>query len=223
MKPLDPALRRTLRARAHHLGVVVSVGHHGLTPQVLHEIDLALLAHELVKVRVFNDDRDARESMLERICSELDCAPVQHLGKLLILWRENPDAAAKARDRARPPKRDDDRRSQGRRRPAGGAGKGASKRTPADRRARVHDGFGRGEPDAIHPRRRRRRDASAMSSPLPGPRGPRRRSRTDGSPPSPPAPYTRERRDTGNPRRRRSAAPEQVPGATPRKRRRRGA
>src|SRR5215212_8056898 len=91
MKTLDPAARRALRAKAHHLHPVVSVGTHGLTPAVLHEIDVNLLAHELVKLRVHSDDRDEREKLLERICSELDAAPVQHLGKVLIIYRERVD------------------------------------------------------------------------------------------------------------------------------------
>ena len=72
---------------------VVSVGQHGLTAGVLHEIDVNLLAHELIKVRVFNDDRDAREAVLSRICAELEAAPVQHIGKLLVVWRPAPPAA----------------------------------------------------------------------------------------------------------------------------------
>jgi hypothetical protein len=57
---------------------------------VLHEIDLNLLAHELIKIRVFGDDRDQREASLARICGELDAAPVQHLGKILTVWRPAP-------------------------------------------------------------------------------------------------------------------------------------
>ena len=90
MPPLEPARRRALRAKAHHLDPVVTIGHHGLTPAVLHEIDVALAAHELVKVRVIGDDRDAREDMLSRICGELGCAPVQRIGKLVVVWRERP-------------------------------------------------------------------------------------------------------------------------------------
>lgn len=91
MKPLTPARRRALRAKAHHLDPVVSIGNQGLTPAVLHEIDVNLLAHELVKLKVHSDDRDERESLLERICNELDAAPVQHLGKVLIVYRERPE------------------------------------------------------------------------------------------------------------------------------------
>jgi putative YhbY family RNA-binding protein len=88
---LTPPERRALRAKAHHLHPVVSVGQHGLTAAVLHEIDVNLIAHELIKVRVFNDDRVAREVLLASICAELDAAPVQHIGKLFVVWRPSPD------------------------------------------------------------------------------------------------------------------------------------
>jgi len=91
MTSLTPPQRRAMRAKAHHLHPVVSVGQHGLTAAVLHEIDLNLIAHELVKVRVFNDDRAAREALLLSICAELDAAPVQHIGKLLVVWRPSPE------------------------------------------------------------------------------------------------------------------------------------
>ena len=90
MLELNPSQRRALRAKAHKLRPVVSVGQHGLTPAVLHEIDVNLKAHALIKVRVFDDDRDGRESLLSRICGELDAAPVQHIGKLLVVWRPKP-------------------------------------------------------------------------------------------------------------------------------------
>jgi putative YhbY family RNA-binding protein len=92
MRTLTSAERRALRAKAHHLQPVVSVGTNGLTPSVLHEIDVNLTAHELVKVRVFDDDRDERERLLARVCADLDAAPVQHLGKTLTLWRPSPTA-----------------------------------------------------------------------------------------------------------------------------------
>jgi putative YhbY family RNA-binding protein len=101
MDPLLPSFRRELRARAHALHPVVSIGQHGLTPAVLHEIDVALLAHELVKVRVFSDDRSARAALLDQVCQALDCAAVQQIGKLLVLWRARPQSA----DEPKPVKR----------------------------------------------------------------------------------------------------------------------
>jgi putative YhbY family RNA-binding protein len=105
METLAPAQRRALRAKAHHLHPVVSIGQHGLTPAVLHELDVNLLAHELIKVRVFSDQRDEREAMLQRICAALDATPVQHIGKLLVLWREGPEKppATVPRPRTAPP------------------------------------------------------------------------------------------------------------------------
>lgn len=88
MIELSPAQRRAFRAQAHHLHPVVSVAGNGLTPAVLKEIDHALQAHELIKIRVYGDDRPLRESVLTTICSELGAAAVQHIGKTLIVWRE---------------------------------------------------------------------------------------------------------------------------------------
>ena len=103
MRTLTPAARRALRAKAHPLHPVVSIGHHGLTPAVVHEIDVNLLAHELIKVRVFGDDKSEREALLGRICDQLDAAPVQHLGKVLTIWRPAPPPEPVA---PRPPRRD---------------------------------------------------------------------------------------------------------------------
>jgi putative YhbY family RNA-binding protein len=121
MTLLSPPERRALRAKAHHLHPVVSVGQHGLTAAVLHEIDVNLIAHELIKVRVFNDDRAARDAVLLSICAELDAAPVQHIGKLLVVWRPSPDRVA---TKAEKPKR------------LAAPTKRASKKTPQARRPR---------------------------------------------------------------------------------------
>ena len=101
MNALTPAQRRALRAKAHHLQPVVTVGQHGLTAAVLHEIDVALLKHELIKVRVFSDEREQREAMLAQVCTNMECAAVQHLGKVLVVWRPNPELK---KPEARPPR-----------------------------------------------------------------------------------------------------------------------
>jgi len=84
--------RSALRAAAHPLRPVVLIGDRGLTESVLKEIDLNLKAHQLIKVRVAGDERDARSAMLETICETLSCANVHHLGKTLIIYRPDPDA-----------------------------------------------------------------------------------------------------------------------------------
>lgn len=88
---LTPAQRKEHRAAAHHLDPVVMIGSEGLTPAVLKETDAALKAHGLIKVRVFSDDRGAREGLLVQLAHELDAAPIQHIGKLLVLWRPIPE------------------------------------------------------------------------------------------------------------------------------------
>jgi len=93
MIKLTPVERAALRAEAHGLNPVVMVGEAGLTEAVLKEISSSLDAHGLIKVRVFGDDREERVAIYERICAELDAAPVQHIGKLLVLWRPVEDAA----------------------------------------------------------------------------------------------------------------------------------
>lgn len=91
MIKLSPAERSELRAEAHALSPVVMIGEAGLKPTVLKEIDASLDAHGLIKIRVFGDDREARVAMYETICAKLDAAPIQHIGKLLVIYRPKKD------------------------------------------------------------------------------------------------------------------------------------
>ena len=113
MLQLSADQRRALRARAHSLNPVVSIAENGLTDAVLKEIDTCLKAHELIKVRVYGDDRKARQDYLAAICEQLEAAPVQHIGKLLVVWRPAPpdNAPAKRAARRAPPLSDCSARS----------------------------------------------------------------------------------------------------------------
>ena len=91
---LTTAERRALRADAHHLDPVVMIGNEGLTTNVVKETDNALKAHGLIKIRVLGDDRTARNDMFAALCDQLSAAPIQHIGKLLILWRPMPEKEA---------------------------------------------------------------------------------------------------------------------------------
>lgn len=95
---LTPAQRKQHRSAAHHLDPVVLIGAEGLTDAVLREADAALKAHGLIKLRVFSDDRDARAAMLDTLADRLDAAAIQHIGKLLVLWRPVPPKAPTAAD-----------------------------------------------------------------------------------------------------------------------------
>ena len=87
---LTPSQRKDKRADAHHLDPVVMIGGDGLTPAVVKEIDAALNAHGLIKVRVFSDERETRAAHFVTLADSLGAAPIQHIGKLLVLWRPMP-------------------------------------------------------------------------------------------------------------------------------------
>ncbi len=103
---LTPAQRKEHRSLAHHLDPVVMVGGDGLTAAVKKEANIALNAHGLIKIRVFSDDRTAREVMLQTLCDELGAAPIQHIGKLLVLWRPMPEQEKTADEDRMPGPRD---------------------------------------------------------------------------------------------------------------------
>jgi RNA-binding protein len=94
--PLSPARRSELRAEAHKLSPVVIIGDKGLTDAVFLEVDRALKAHELIKVRAASDDRKARAQWMADLCARLEALPVQEIGKVLVIWRAKPAAPEKA-------------------------------------------------------------------------------------------------------------------------------
>ena len=84
--------RQYLKGLAHNLDPVVMIGDKGLTDAVIKEINVSLTAHELIKIRVFGDDRSLRNSLIEKICDASNAALVQHIGKLLVFYRPNKDS-----------------------------------------------------------------------------------------------------------------------------------
>ena len=100
--------RAELRSQAHALKPVVIVGAEGLTDAVLTEIKVHLKAHQLIKIRVFGDEREDRIAIYDEICDRLNAAPIQHIGKLLVIWKpekvatERAPAATKAKRGALP-------------------------------------------------------------------------------------------------------------------------
>jgi RNA-binding protein len=87
---LTPRERAHLKGRAHALEPRVQIGHGGLTDTVVAEIDRALTAHELIKVKILDSDRETREAIGEQVCERTDAAPVQRVGKVIVLWRPKP-------------------------------------------------------------------------------------------------------------------------------------
>jgi putative YhbY family RNA-binding protein len=91
MLSLTVSERLALKGRAHALSPTVMIGNAGLTESVLNEIAQTLKIHELIKIRVMAE-REQREEILASICTQLDAAPVQHIGKILVVYKPNPEA-----------------------------------------------------------------------------------------------------------------------------------
>lgn len=87
---LTPRERAGLKARAHALEPVVQVGQAGLSDALVAEVDRALLAHELIKVKLGGADRDARAALTQELCARTGAAEVQHVGRVAVLWRPRP-------------------------------------------------------------------------------------------------------------------------------------
>lgn len=104
MLNLSVSQRLALKGRAHALNPVVMIGNAGLTPAVLDEIERSLKSHDLLKIKVMSDDREAREAMLQEICTVLHAGPVQHIGKTLVVYRplETPIAKPPKRRKGKP-------------------------------------------------------------------------------------------------------------------------
>ena len=92
MNQLSVKQKQYLKGLAHDLEPVVIVGNNGLTAAVIKEIDVNLNAHELIKIRILGDDRESRAEMIEAICLPLQASFVQHIGKLLVVYRQSQKA-----------------------------------------------------------------------------------------------------------------------------------
>ncbi|MBX3616629.1 ribosome assembly RNA-binding protein YhbY [Nitrosomonas sp.] len=102
--------RRELKAQAHALNPIVMIGKSGLSANVVGEIERALSSHALIKIKAQVDDRAARDVVLEEICQLTNAAPVQHVGKVFVIYRPKPEEIEKKLERVpskkkRPPLR----------------------------------------------------------------------------------------------------------------------
>ena len=82
--------RAHLKSRAHALEPIVQVGQGGVSEAVAAELDRALTAHELIKVKINGTDRDIRQEVIEAICARTDAVAVYKVGKIVVLWRPAP-------------------------------------------------------------------------------------------------------------------------------------
>ena len=88
---LTSAQNRFLRGQAHDLKAMLQVGGKGITDTLVAEVDLALEHHELIKIKVGAEDRDARDAMIEQIAQRTDAALVHRIGHTAVLYRPSKD------------------------------------------------------------------------------------------------------------------------------------
>ncbi|HAZ7574084.1 ribosome assembly RNA-binding protein YhbY [Legionella sp. PATHC032] len=86
---MDTSFKQSLKAKAHHLKPVVLLGAKGLTEAILAETNVALIAHELIKVKINGAEKEDRMQMAEELCEQLDAELVQMIGNTLVLYRKN--------------------------------------------------------------------------------------------------------------------------------------
>ncbi len=88
MITLTPAQRQYLKGLAHPLSPVVIIGEKGLSEAVMKEIDRALKAHELIKIKAGSDEKETRSQWMAEICQQLGASPVQQIGKILVIYKQ---------------------------------------------------------------------------------------------------------------------------------------
>lgn len=88
---LTSAQTRFLRGQAHDLKAMLQVGGKGVTDALLAEINGALEHHELIKVKVAGEDREARDAMIAQIAERTEAALVQRIGHTAVLYRPSRD------------------------------------------------------------------------------------------------------------------------------------
>ena len=86
---LNKQQRLQLKAQSHHLKVIVIIGNQGLTPMVLKEINNALDAHELVKVRINTETREEREEIVNQITEALTATMITSIGHVVTFYRQH--------------------------------------------------------------------------------------------------------------------------------------
>jgi len=88
---LTAVQNRFLRGQAHDLKAMLQVGGKGVTDAVVAEVSGALEHHELIKVKVAAEDREARDAIIAELATRTDAALVQRIGHVAILYRPNPE------------------------------------------------------------------------------------------------------------------------------------
>lgn len=86
---METAFKQSLKAKAHHLKPVILLGTKGLTQAVIEETNIALIAHELIKVKINGAEKEDRQAIAAELCTQLQADLVQLIGNTAIIYRKN--------------------------------------------------------------------------------------------------------------------------------------
>lgn len=86
---MKPSERQTLKAKAHNLKPVILMGAKGLTQAVIDETEIALLSHELIKIKINGQEKEARKETAATLCNTLNAELIQMIGNMVIIYRKN--------------------------------------------------------------------------------------------------------------------------------------
>ncbi|HIG07641.1 MAG: ribosome assembly RNA-binding protein YhbY [Methylococcales bacterium] len=83
--------KKKLRADAHRLKPVVTIGQAGLTEAVIAETEITLNDHELVKIKIRTNDRELRKQLTQTLCQRTRSELIQQIGQISVIYRKNPN------------------------------------------------------------------------------------------------------------------------------------
>lgn len=86
---MNTTTKQALKAKAHHLKPVVLLGAKGLTAAVIEEANVALVAHELIKIKINGAEKTDRQHMATELCQQLQAELIQLIGNTAIVYRKN--------------------------------------------------------------------------------------------------------------------------------------
>ena len=81
--------KKYLRSLAHDSKPIIWIGQHGLTDNVLEELENALSHHELVKIKIRVGDREEREKVTAAICEKTGAELIKKIGNTATVFRRN--------------------------------------------------------------------------------------------------------------------------------------
>jgi len=85
---LSAVAKKALKAKAHHLDPVILIGHKGITPNLLQEVEIALEHHELIKVKAQQGSKEVCTDFATQIAEATASELISIIGRVLILYRK---------------------------------------------------------------------------------------------------------------------------------------